>query len=217
MEEKIEIETKNGVYVCKKDVDAVFVKFEKPINIEVATKNLLDLQKVCKAHNLEFTLMYGTLLGAVREKGFIPHDHDTDVVVTRDKEEKVLDMLFDLREIGLEVGRYDETLVSFVRDGDFIDIYFLDKKGSKYHTEGYVIPAHYLDNVIDYPFLGSTFKVPKNHEKLLAYLYGEDWRIPKENVSPTNYGWYLKIRYAIKNNSETLFKIVSWVKGKMNV
>lgn len=211
------IETNNGIYECKENVGAIFKKFEKPINIEVSTRNLLDFQKILDKNNIAFTLMYGTLLGAVREKGFIPHDHDTDTVVFREQEEAVLDTIFELREVGLEVGRYTNALISFVRDGDFIDIYFMDKKGSKYYTEGYVIPRTYLDNLIEYPFLGSIFRIPQEHDKLLEYFYGKDWQIPKENVSPTHYGPYLKVKYFIKNHSESTFKIISWIKGKLHV
>ena len=40
---------------------------------------LLALDKVCKEHNLRYYLWAGTMLGAVRHKGFIPWDDDADV------------------------------------------------------------------------------------------------------------------------------------------
>ena len=44
---------------------------------------LLAIDKVCKEHNLKYYIAYGTLLGAVRYKGFIPWDDDLDVIMLR--------------------------------------------------------------------------------------------------------------------------------------
>ena len=45
---------------------------------------LLALDKVCKEHNLRYYLWAGTMLGAVRHKGFIPWDDDADVAMPRE-------------------------------------------------------------------------------------------------------------------------------------
>ena len=42
---------------------------------------LLRLDAVCSKHNLHYYLAYGTCLGAVRHQGFIPWDHDIDVLM----------------------------------------------------------------------------------------------------------------------------------------
>lgn len=51
---------------------------------------LLALDKVCREHNLRYYLVAGTMLGAVRHKGFIPWDDDADVAMPRKDYEELL-------------------------------------------------------------------------------------------------------------------------------
>ena len=47
---------------------------------------------VCREHNLEYMIMGGTLLGAVRHKGFIPWDNDIDLLMPRKDFNKLLEV-----------------------------------------------------------------------------------------------------------------------------
>ena len=56
--------------------------FETELNM------LKTIDAVCRKHGIVYTLEAGTLIGAVREKGFIPWDDDVDIIMTRENWEK---------------------------------------------------------------------------------------------------------------------------------
>lgn len=47
----------------------------------------------CETHNLEYFIIGGTLLGAIRHEGFIPWDDDIDVIMPKKDYKKILNLL----------------------------------------------------------------------------------------------------------------------------
>lgn len=86
--------------------------FAHAANLTGASQSLVDLalfkefSKFCKKNNIKYFALGGTLLGAVRHKGFIPWDDDMDLGVPREDYEKLL-LLCSKEKVNFELHTFD--------------------------------------------------------------------------------------------------------------
>lgn len=49
----------------------------------IETKILVEVDRICKKHNITYSVAYGSMIGAVRHHGSIPWDDDVDITMLR--------------------------------------------------------------------------------------------------------------------------------------
>ena len=78
--------------------DGFFVDINRKKIWAICIDLLLEFDRVCKKNNLTYYLSYGTLLGAIRHKGFIPWDDDVDVMMPRNDYNKLISLYSEFKD-----------------------------------------------------------------------------------------------------------------------
>ncbi|MDE6706786.1 MAG: LicD family protein [Oscillospiraceae bacterium] len=84
----------------------------KHIELEI----LLEIDKICQKYGILYSLAWGTLIGAVRHKGFIPWDDDIDVMMERkhfDRFCEIIDQALDSRFVFVDYKKYEDYGLPF--------------------------------------------------------------------------------------------------------
>ena len=100
-----------GLVVCKRDEGIRYQEVTDIREIQQMELGIMEyIHEVCQKIGVKYFLAYGSLIGAVRHKGFIPWDDDMDICMLREDYEKLQDYLISNPDERYEVMSYKNNL-----------------------------------------------------------------------------------------------------------
>lgn len=195
-------------YYRAEERDGFYIKSMMKRYWASSMESLLEIDRICKLHNIKYFAYYGTLLGAVRHKGFIPWDDDLDIAMMRVDYERFIKFartelrppfqLFNVKEttrwplrvINNNVIALDEQFLSDFHYCPYpsgVDIFVLDRLPDSESERDLIKQLHFSINVLsqfyDPNFFDSeeTMNIVINESDLATCL--------EDIVSITNYNF----------------------------
>lgn len=163
-----------------------------------------ELGKILDKSGINYFYTYGTMLGLVREGGFIAHDSDIDMGVILDDNFSWEKLETCLKSIGFHKKHfftYNDRITeqTYIKNGLSVDFFaymltennsmltycYVKEEGKEYEKDQWSI-RYYKHSMFEgmkkIECHDVSFRIPLNPEKYLEEVYGPSWKTP-------NSGW----------------------------
>jgi hypothetical protein len=192
----------------KNTVEKYFAYRRNKLFLKNGVEVLLQIDKAFRDLDIKYWLEFGTLLGAVREKGFIEHDNDIDLACFFDNYNEENEKVFNkygfikTRSFLIDNGKFgrEET---YSLNGVDIDIFYFHRRENEMYCHLFKpLPGkgwdssvrdneNFLVRELSYPFRGfkslsfynHIFNIPENIYEHLSASYGKNYMIKDANYS----------------------------------
>lgn len=153
---------------------------------------LSEIDKICKNNNIEYWLDFGSLLGAIRHKGFIPWDDDCDVSMINSDYRKFANIVNSDEYSDFECIEHIKNGVLYFRSKSNknieIDIFSYDdfedricksfKPTELFPREGLFIPKNIVLPTKRINFEDIELNIPNDADSYLRFEFGNYTKIP---------------------------------------
>ncbi len=174
----------------------IFLKFKHPLYFRLPSRHIYTLYiltnflKILKKEKIDFFLIAGSLLGAVRQESFAGRPTDIDLGIKEDQFQKLLNAIPLLIKKGARSIRKDDKLsvLQIIYKYTLVDINVFKKKNQmwigecdKYYGEnfkGITFSIKDLECLTTIKLYGKEFLSPTNPQIYLEKKYGKEWRVP---------------------------------------
>ena len=202
---------------------------------ELLLEILLKFDDICQKNNLRYYLAYGTCIGAVRHQGFIPWDHDIDVLMPIEDAKKLEQCQSDFgdrffvksyrtdqgyKAVNMQIVDTQHKCNVILKDKIIdttnvaMDIYpFYNCPRSRISLTICVIRSHIYKMLVG--------GVPKNHGNLAKLLSGVILALHNKDNRQEDIKWYESKMSCVKDSLEvadyygqdiTLFNVITYKK-----
>ena len=184
------------------------IRIRSKYELEIRKKEFLESCKILDKLKINYFLISGILLGAIRDNKLISWDWDIEISMFNDDLEKKINIIekelkkkFTIIKILKKKNRYkidyygklDPSVTVYTIDG-----WSYSKKRKVFWRHAFQIPEKFLIKFSKIKIFGKSFNCPKNPEKYLEFMYG-NWKKPMRTFD--------KKKYLTKNyvNTKRLF------------
>ncbi len=160
-------------------------------------RSMKEVERALGAIGYESAICYGTFLGAVRDKGFIPHDDDVDMAVTlhggdgRSVDTELAEIIAKLKVLGIDAGlhkNYKFLKIKAPVNKRLVDVFpIIPVSESVVGMYMQQLAIRDVPRDVVLPFssaqlYGETFLAPASADGFLTERYGSSWRTPLRTV-----------------------------------
>lgn len=175
---------------------------------------LVEFDRICRKHDIKYILAAGTLLGAVRHKGFIPWDDDIDVFMLYDEWKKFENVYSDEIDVDKYFVRTQKTDVD-----NNLCFFQIKRNGTIYCKQGRVNfnthPGIFID-ILPYFNGANNYILHRLQEKACKVLKTVTWTHMGAQSEPIfikrKVYEFLQKKVSNKKSSELFFKIANMFK-----
>ena len=190
---------------------------------KIMTNMFREFDRICRKHKLEYWCIGGTLLGIIRDKGWIPHDGDIDIAMMKTDYKKLSKII--QKELPEGMWFQDSTTDKFYKNNigkiRYLNSNYKDYKSQTWHNglqidifitndsntlswESFTVKKNDVFPLKEKMFEDIKVFIPNNYDLVLTNLYGKkymkqvpvDKRIPHEGrIDPYHAPKWMKDKY----------------------